>query len=190
MGHIIDYIPVDKREDIFPAAHDFAHVNVNRNENWDGSYHGNMTILDDVEPLSNYDAAVEYLSERSQSARRSYSDYAVRYYSSNGDGTHKDTVLPLVRKLSALEESTAPCQRKAKYVSCHNCGSKLSTEHLGSHQTECPLCRASLLSETDRKRIAALKERIRRAMEKKRLAALKRNGKGKVKWLVKGEVHC
>ena len=87
MGHIIDYIPVDKREDIFPAAHDFAHVNVNRNENWDGSYHGNMTILDDVEPLSNYDAAVEYLSERSQSARRSYSDYAVRYYSSNGDGT-------------------------------------------------------------------------------------------------------
>ena len=85
MGHIIDYIPVDKREDIFPAAHDFAHVNTNRNENWDGSYHGNMTILDDVEPLSNYDAAVEYLSERSQSARHSYSDFAVRYYSSNGE---------------------------------------------------------------------------------------------------------
>lgn len=190
MGHMIDYIPVDTREDILPAAHDFAHVNTNRQENWDGSYHGNMTILDDVEPLNNYDAAVEYLSKRSQSARHSYADFAVRYYSSDGDKIQNDTVLPLVRKLSALEESTAPCQRKAKYVSCHNCGSKLSTEHLGSHQTECPLCRASLLSETDRKRITALKERIRRAMEKKRLAALKRKSKGKVKWLVKVEVHC
>lgn len=190
MGHIIDYIPVDKREDIFPAAHDFAHVNTNRNENWDGSYHGNMTILDDVEPLSNYDAAVEYLSERSQSARHSYSDFAVRYYSSNGDGIQKDTVLPLVRKLAALEEATAPRNRKAKYVSCPQCGSKLSTEHLGSRQTACPLCLTSLLSETDLKRIASLKERIRRTREKEKLAALKRKSKGKVKWLVKVEVHC
>ena len=190
MGHMIDYIPVDTREDILPAAHDFAHINVNRQENWDGSYHGNMMILDDVEPLNNYDAAVEYLSKRSKSARRSYSGYAVRYYSSNGDGIQKDTVLPLVRKLAALEGATAPRNRKAKYVSCPQCGSRLSTEHLGSHQTACPLCLTSLLSETDRKRISALKERIRRAMEKKRLAALKRKRKGKVKWLVKVEVHC
>lgn len=190
MGHMIDYIPVDTRDDILPAAHDFAHVNTNRQENWDGSYHGNMTILDSVEPLNNYDAAVEYLSKRSQSARHSYSDFAVRYYSSDGDGTHKDTVLPLVRKLASLEEATAPRNRKAKYVSCPRCGSKLSTEHLGAHQTGCPLCCTSLLSETDRKRIAALKERIRRAMDKKRLAGLKRKGKGKVKWLVKVEVHC
>ena len=189
MGHIIDYIPVDTREDILPTAHDFAHINVDRQENWDGSYHGNMTILDDVEPLNNYDAAVEYLSKRSQSARHSYSDFAVRYYS-DSDKTHKDTVLPLVRKLAALEELTAPCQRKAKYVSCPNCGSKLSTVHLGPHQTSCPVCHVSLLSETDRKRIAALKERIRRAMDKKRLEGLKRKGKGKVKWLVKVEVHC
>lgn len=190
MGHIIDYISVDKRGDIFPAARDFAHVNTNRNENWDGSYHGNMTILDDVEPLINYDAAVKYLSDRSQSARRSYSDFAVRYYSSDSDGIQKDTVPPLVRKLAALEEATAPRNRKAKYVSCPQCGSKLSTEHLGSRQTACPLCLTSLLSKTDLKRIAALKERIRRAMEKKRLAALKRKNKGKVKWLVKVEVHC
>ena len=190
MGHMIDYIPVNTREDILPAAHDFAHINVNRQENWDGSYHGNMTILDDVEPLSNYDAAVEYLSERSQSARHSYSDYAVRYYSSDSDGIQKDTVLPLVRKLAALEEATAPRNRKAKYVSCPNCGSKISTAHLGPHQTSCPVCHVSLLSETDRKRITTLKKRIRRAMDKKRLATLKRKSKGKVKWLVKVEVHC
>ena len=188
MGHMIDYIPVDTREDIFPAAHDFAHVNTNRNENWDGSYHGNMTILDDVEPIYSYDAAVEYLSKRSEG--RSYSDFAVRYYSSDDDGTRKDTVLPLVRKLAALEEATAPRNRKAKYVSCPQCGSKLSTEHLGSRQTACPLCLTSLLSETDLKRIASLKERIRRTREKEKLAALKRKNKGKVKWLVKVEVHC
>lgn len=80
--------------------------------------------------------------------------------------------------------------RRAIAMSCPQCGSKLSTEHLGSRQTACPLCLTSLLSKTDLKRIAALKERIRRAMEKKRLAALKRKNKGKVKWLVKVEVHC
>lgn len=149
-----------------------------------------MTILDDVEPLINYDAAVKYLSDRSQSARRSYSDFAVRYYSSDSDGIQKDTVLSLVRKLAALEEATAPRNRKAKYVSCPQCGSKLSTEHLGSRQTACPLCLTSLLSETDLKRIASLKERIRRTREKEKLAALKRKNKGKVKWLVKVEVHC
>lgn len=188
MGHMIDYIPVDTHDDILPAAQEFAHVNVDRQENWDGSYHGNMTILDDVEPIYSYDAAVEYLSKRS--AGRSYSDFAVRYYSSDDDVARKDTVPSLVRKLSALEESTAPSQRKAKYVSCPNCGSKISTAHLGSHQTSCPVCHVSLLSETDRKRIAALKARIQLAREKERLSALKRKNKGKVKWLVKVEVHC
>lgn len=53
--------------------------------------------------------------------------------------------------------------RKSGTVGCSNCGSRVAREFLKG--TNCPVCNASLLSETDTKRLEKIKERVKRARE-------------------------
>lgn len=74
MGHLINYLTVSKKSDIMDAAYDFAYYEGDRYEGSD-NYHGNMHILDKLEPFDDYEKAVEYVEDR----YRPYYDMAVRY---------------------------------------------------------------------------------------------------------------
>ena len=56
MSHAIDYIVVDKKKDILPAAEDFAFYNVDRYENPSGSYHNVLDVLE-LTVYPDYDTA-------------------------------------------------------------------------------------------------------------------------------------
>lgn len=63
MGHSIGYLAVTKQRDIIPAAVEYAQYNGDELEGSD-IYHGNMTILSNIPPFENYDAAVDYIEDR------------------------------------------------------------------------------------------------------------------------------
>lgn len=76
MGHSIGYLTVTKQRDIIPAAVEYAQYNGGELEGSD-IYHGNMTILSNIPPFENYDAAVDYIEDRYIG---NYHDVAVRFY--------------------------------------------------------------------------------------------------------------
>lgn len=75
MGHVTDYIIVNKKENIWAEAEDFAFYNTDREENPSGSYHGTLTIHNDI-LCDSYDDAVEKINSLD---RGFYDDHAVRF---------------------------------------------------------------------------------------------------------------
>ena len=73
--HIIDYIAVDKKKDIMPTAFEFAYWNVDEYENPSRSYHGRMTIHDDI-ICPNREEAVKRIEKLDNGW---YDDHAVKY---------------------------------------------------------------------------------------------------------------
>lgn len=76
---------------------------------------------------------------------------------------------------------------KSTLVTCKECGSKVNVQYIISH--DCPVCKADMRSNTEKKRVAALKtaeEKLESAIaaENERLAK-----RGEIRWLVKFEYH-
>ena len=80
MGHAIDYITVNNKKDILPAAEEFAYWNVDEGENPSRSYHGNLRVHDDY-VADNYEEAEERINRLD---RGWYDDHAVKYKDKNG----------------------------------------------------------------------------------------------------------
>lgn len=81
---------------------------------------------------------------------------------------------------------------KSEYVGCKECGSRLKRALL--KQAKCPLCGASLLSNTMQNRINGAKKRLENINEKcdkqyKRECDRIKPDKASIKWLLKVEYH-
>lgn len=156
-------------------------------EDGDG-YHGAPRWHDEIAPLASRDEAQKWIQAHDKGW---YDDHAVRYYDYS---RLKDT-----KKIAELKQkATDIAKKKAEYtvehsvkklkavlITCPNCGSKLSREHLRSEK--CPLCGTDLRSKTTLDALKRYDERI--ADTWKAVEAEQRKGKGEVRWLVKYEYH-
>ena len=106
MGHIVDYIVVDKREDIYTEAEEFAYYNSDREEN-DGDYHGNLTIHNNF-ICDSYDDAYDKIERLT---RRSYDDHAVKFYDIDSLKKTK-ALIRLEERLAIKEEQLKSLVRK------------------------------------------------------------------------------
>ena len=190
MGHIIDYYTVETRNQIMKIANEFAYYNVDRCENPSGSYHGNMTIHDNV-ICETYEDAMNKIDGWDTGW---YSDHAVQFKDKSVLKPSK-TMLTLKARMDKMDkdreeyiEKHSLKERKSEYIGCKECGSKLSTKHLKG--TKCPLCGKELRAEYIIDRIKKYDTDIKEMSKKYKELKKKQAGKCPIKWLVKVEVHC
>lgn len=190
MGHVIDYLTVDKRSDIMKAASAFASRNVDRGENPSGSYHGNMHIHD-TPICESYEEAEDMIRQLDTGW---YSDHAVRFYD-------KSSLKP-TKQMTALEERKKKLilardeykkehsiqNRKSEFVGCKECRSKISAKHLRNHF--CPVCGKDLWADYILERIKKYNADIKDVEKQYNELQKKQTGKCPIRWLVKVEVHC
>lgn len=193
MSHVVDYWTSEKKEDIGCLASEFALYNVNRMEDPSGSYHGDLEILEN-HIYDNYDKALE-AAKKIEKKRGVYRDFAIPFYESIQQKPTKQ-MLNLNTRAQKMEEDMEEYQKKmsihnlkAKFITCRNCSSKLSKDFL-NNSNRCPVCGADLRAEYIVKRLDKYKKDIANLYKQYNDLNNKRSKKGKVKWLVKLEVHC
>lgn len=191
MGHVIDYISTDKKENIMMVAIEFAEENVNRREDPYGDYHGNMRIIDAkiYNTIEEAEKAIEDMN------LGSYHDVAVPYYSAlNHVPTKK--VQNLIERIQKNQDSSKEYQlkntvknHKAKLITCKKCESKVAKDYLVSEF--CPVCKSDLRSDYIQERIKKFTDddcKLKNELSIEKEKSSKKN-KGIVHWLVKVEVH-
>ena len=190
MGHAIEHIVVDKKEQIMSVAKRFASANVDRQENPHGEYHGNMTIHD--YPI--YESHADALWAIRQYDKGFYSDHAVRY-------KDKSSLKPTKAMLEIEErrqrnrtekksyiEAHSVCNRKSAFVGCKRCESKIATKYL--NKDFCPVCGKDLRAQYVIDRLKKYDEDFEKLRERYEELEKKQTGKCPIRWLVKVEVHC
>lgn len=192
MGHATDYIVVDKKKDILPAAENFAIYNVDRCENPSGSYHNILDVLEGT-TYRDYDTAYKKAQELERE-RGSYNDFAIPFYEEVKQEPTKQ-MLNLEKRLEKLQDDKAEYEKKhsvktlsSKLITCKHCESKVAKDFL--QRETCPVCGEDLRSQYILDRLKKYNEDYRRLSRELRDVEKKRSKKGPVKWLVKVEVHC
>lgn len=206
MGHVVDFIVLDTRDEIWFEASEFAFYNVDREEDPTLSYHGNLTIHDNF-ICEDIHAAKEKINELDTGF---YSDHAVQFYdySHIGDAQPTKKLLNLKSRLAEMEQKyeeyvdkTHVCRRTSQFIGCEKCGSKINSlwfsYESGKFRTDkCAVCNFDLRSPTTKARIEKyhkdMKE-LRKLISKDEAKLQDRvnaRHKPKVKWLLKVEVHC
>lgn len=190
MGHVKQYIVVNKRSEIGTAADDFAALNVDRLENPTGSYHGNLSIHDCI--VCDSEAEAREAIDRLDTGF--YSDHAVRFYDKSALKPTKQMLAIKERREKMVADRNkykgdhAVTDRKSAFTGCSNCGSKLSVKHLRGNV--CPVCGKTLLPDYVVARLAKYEKDITALDKEYANLHSKQSGKCPVKWLVKVEVHC
>lgn len=83
-----------------------------------------------------------------------------------------------------------PRNRAAAYVSCPECGSKVSTRHFAGDGDRCPVCRrGDLRSKTAVAKVERCRARKEEALGRLREAKANNGRRAPVKWLLKFEFH-
>lgn len=131
------------------------------------------------------------LMERS----RTYMAMAVRFHDTEQISSKR--VSYLEQKLSDAETALAGykashrvCDRKAAYVTCPVCGSKVSTKHM-VRRTRCPVCDRGELRPAST--LKAIEKRIEARDQAETLLKAERDrlsDKAPVRWLIQYEYHC
>ena len=164
-----------------------------------------MTIHDDI-ICESLESATEKIKQLDKGF---YDDHAVRYY----DTSH---LIPS-KKLEKIDEQihennqkkneyikkNSIAYRKSALVGCDNCGSKIAMRafrrvdengKIEPIRDTCPVCYYDLRSETVKNRLRRFYEKndelFAKKEEIKKEFNQKNAKKGKLKWLVKVEVHC
>ena len=190
MGHAVDYITVDKRSEIMPAAEEYAFYNTDRGENPHGTYHGNMHIHDSpiCESWEDAKGRIEGWD------LGFYSDHAVQFKDKSAlkptkqmEDVKRQIAETRAKKDKFIEEHM-PNRVKAEFIGCKNCNSKIAKKYL--KYTHCPVCRADLRPKSTIELIEGYDEKIAELRKKYSELQKKQTGKCPVKWLVKVEVHC
>lgn len=187
MGRLISYAvfdkDIDKDEVIAEIERDMEF-----NHSDSCAYHG---------PLRWHTATVYECYEDAEAAIRDfdrgfYDDHAVLFHDARDldnaairrfDKQISDTK----QKLRDYIDSSHVNTRKAAFIGCPCCGSKLSREHL--YRDTCPLCHTDLRSETVLSRIKGYEDKIEELKKKIVEERKKLASKAPVKWLVKYEFH-
>lgn len=180
-------------------------------ESGQGAYAGNATTMGKViarfydKKFDSENEAIDFLHEthRKWSPPIAVSfklpiEPGKRWQAKKDKAHNKRNVASDKLKLAQRAIRQAFIDRKSKFVGCKNCGSKLSHEHMtlnmkrfpaGNSIPDCPVCKASLLSNTDQNKLAKLKEKLDKAEEEYRAASRPPVGK-KIGWVVGGWAAC
>lgn len=190
MGHAIEYFTTDKRSEIISIAEEFAWCNVDRQENHSGSYHGRMTIHDNI-ICESYNEAVKKIESLD---RGFYDDHAVRYKDKSKLAPNK-TMLALEERMKKNREDKIKyaethsfANRKSEFMSCPECKSKLAIKYLRHYK--CPVCGTDMRADYIVERFKKYDEDYKEMELKYQKMVKERKGKCKTKWLFKVEVHC
>lgn len=194
MGHVVEYIEVESKQDIWSEAEEFAYYNVDRDENPTCSYHGNLTIHD-ITPLPDYDSAEKKINEY---IRGSYSDHAVPFYKpiKKAESKKLETILGRVRetekKKSDFIKKSWVGNRSSNFIGCQHCNSKINRKYISLCDNSCSICHGDLRPASTLERLRQYDNKVK-DLYKEYYAAEKRlnsKAKKKVVWLLKVEVHC
>ena len=145
---------------------------------------------DHMTPFEDVCAAKEYI--RKMSLTHSYLQIAVPFYKPGKKTKAIERLEEKLQKasteLSDLDDRIyyTPATIKSQFITCKECGSKLSVKHL--NRNYCPVCRHDLRPDTFHSKIAKMREKIVELTEKIRDCAKKSKGQKKY-WLVKIEYH-
>ena len=144
--------------------------------------------LDTIPEQSNLDAAHEVIEKLD---RGDYDNLAVRYYAYErlpaGKTAEYDAAVKAAEDAYALRARVIyPQTLQAQFVGCKQCGSKLARMYLRTNN--CPVCHADMRPEHILKAIAAAKNKVTAAAQKRYEYVCKHAPKN-VRWLVKFEYH-
>lgn len=192
MGHAIDYIRVDKKKDILPAAQRYAAENVDRQEDPAGSYHGHLTVHDS--PI--LDSAQDAYDWIRSVDRGFYDDHAVQFKDCDSLKPTKEMLAirgraqdnRMKKREYSLSHGLAQLH-KSQYVSCKACGSRLAMKYMDT-RNRCPVCGKTLLPQYVLDRLKKFDEDEEALHKKYEELNKKRKDRAPVRWLVKVEVHC
>ena len=144
---------------------------------------------DDLTPFKNQEAAGAYVEEMSQ--KYSYLEIAVPYYK---PGKRTKAIEALEEKLQKATRECAemddqiyytPATIKSQFITCKECGSKLSVKHLG--RNTCPVCGHDLRPDTFHNRMNKMREKISALAGQ--ISDCTKSPKKEKWWLVKIEYH-
>lgn len=186
MGHCVDYITYPATWSLDDITRDIIGI-VNNSGDGYGTENLRMPtdkIFNSYESAKNYTYAVD---------KGYYDGIAVKYRNISAL-TDTNVISDLRAAISDImfeknnyiyEHSVK--KRKASYISCQSCGSKLNKEKLKNER--CPLCNTDLRSVSTLERIYAFDKQIDECRIKIHQEQLKQKDKAPVEWLVKYEYH-
>lgn len=137
------------------------------------------------------DSAMEYIQEND---RGNYDGIAVKFrdFSSIEDTSKireiRKKISETIQKKEEYIKAHSVKTRKAAYVNCPCCGSKLNKDRL--YGNVCPLCHTDLRSATVLDRIKSFDVKLQDYEQKIKAERSKQKDKAKIQWLVKYEYHC
>lgn len=197
MGHSISILTYDldvDRKLVWDEVNEFCR------ENCDPYEHGGFIpeiLADEVvwdsrrDVFADLEDAEEYLYDYAYS--HPYVPVAVRYRSEGKPSRKTESLharcLSTLESIHEMEDKARPINRKAEYVGCAGCGSKLARKLLGK-RTKCPLCGHDLRAQSVIKSIDAKYEKLSALREQHRESVKKDSAKAPVRWAVIAEVHC
>lgn len=182
--HNIGYLTPEEKCDRSAVVNEICEIAMSEGDGYSGPMHWH----DEVAPLKNYGAAMDWIESHDNGW---YDDHAVRYYDYRGGRITakirelQDKSAALAIKIKDYEEAHSVRKFKAVFVGCPHCGSKLAREWLRSDF--CPLCRADLRSKTTLDTLGGYREKQKDIADK--IKAEQEKQKGEVRWLVKYEFH-
>lgn len=185
MGHDINFISCDEKCDRRAVL---EHIRNEAATSGDG-YYGSVKWHDEVEPLRDYDAAMNWIIDEDNGW---YDDHAVRYYEYHDTSSNKKIkelsakIKELVRQSEEYQEAHSVRNFKAALISCNKCGSKVARKYIRGDT--CPVCGADLRSKSTLEKIAWYKEK-RMALSERLSEERYKIATKEVKWLVKYEYH-
>ena len=166
------------------AAEEFAFYNVDRGENYDGSYHGNFRFYDKVfntedeaedffDSLGSYCDGVVMVKEVGKGAKNRY---AKKIASINKKRQEFKT--KLIEKFK---------ERTSKSVGCKKCGTRIPSDIALKRNLRCPNCSNWLVTDAVKERYAKFdtQEELAKEQYVKDCAET-----GKPRYWAKYEVHC
>lgn len=190
MGHSIEFFTYDekkKKSEILDELSTYV-----SHATWQEGGHGISKIRwYDSEVLPDYAAAEEFLDNHDKGW---YDQLAVRYKEKDTNYTTKKLTemksrcSALYKQYHTFANKVVASDFKSQFIGCKYCNSKINKDYLKTNY--CPVCQHDMRSETNLKKIAAMKQKLKELESQIRLEEQKMAQKhGKVKWLVKIEYH-
>jgi hypothetical protein len=200
-AHNIEFdIPDGPRSDVIKAFKEQRESDRDYNGHQEG-YSGDFQTVSDVKihdkVFDSYNEAHEYCLDNAQKW-----DYvvAVKYKQSISNKQSlpkkildiKNKIKNEIDMLQKLKTSIGEevVNAKSKTIGCKNCDSKINRKFINKNSLSCPVCRSTLLSDTNQKRIKNKEDRIKSLqdnLKKEESNFLNKNNKlAKLRWLVAG----
>lgn len=190
MAHNIKYFTY--KEDVNRKRVQAELDNYVAHEDWQegcGGLNSPIRWIENCGVLNSYDEASEYIKSHDKGW---YDSLAVRYKEFDGKvfsalKKARERFDVAKKKWLDLENKLHYADVKADFVSCRNCGSKISRKHLDSNG--CPVCDADMRPQSTLDTLARYKTNVDKARESVLEERKKATQKGKTMWLVKIEYH-